>query len=101
MNNKSIFSLAIFFCGLLSFAQTAKIKGLVLNENQELISDVSITVGNESTSTNKNGFYELEVPSNEEIRIYYSHLGYQTVILIENLRKIQSKNRTTCRTGNW
>ncbi|WP_317171500.1 TonB-dependent receptor plug domain-containing protein [Flavobacterium sp. I3-2] len=91
MKIKSIYTLSILLFGLVSFAQTAKIKGLVLNVNNELVSDVSINVGNESTVTNQNGFYELLVPANQEIKIYYTHLGYQTVILSQYLQTNEDK----------
>lgn len=91
MNIKSIYTLSILLCGLISFAQTAKIKGLVLNTNDELISNVTISVGNDVTESNQNGFYELLVPANQEIKIYYTHLGYQTVILSQYLQTNEDK----------
>ena len=91
MNIKSIYTLSILLCGLMSFAQNAKIKGLVLNTNDELISNVTISVGNDVTESNQNGFYELLVPANQEIKIYYTHLGYQTVILSQYLQTNEDK----------
>ncbi|RRJ92846.1 TonB-dependent receptor [Paenimyroides tangerinum] len=75
----------------MSFAQNAKIKGLVLNTNDELISNVTISVGNDVTESNQNGFYELLVPANQEIKIYYTHLGYQTIILSQYLQTNEDK----------
>ena len=91
MSIKNIYTLSFLLCGLFSFAQNAKIKGLVLNANNELISDVSVNVGSESTVTNANGFYEMSVPANQNIQISFSHLGYQTIILNENLAKNEDK----------
>lgn len=91
MSIKSIYSISIFLCSFLTFAQTAKIKGIVLNANDELISDVSVSVENEFTSTNTNGFYELNIPANQEVRILFTHLNYQTVVIIDNLEKSEDK----------
>lgn len=77
--------------GLISYAQTAKIKGVVLNPNNELVSDVSVQVGASSTMTNANGFYELTVPANENLKIVFTHLNYQTIILNDFLDKNESK----------
>jgi len=76
---------------LFTFGQTAKIKGLVINTNDQLIEDVSVSVGEFVTSTNKNGFYELSVPANSEIEIRFSLLGYQSVLIIENLKANEDK----------
>lgn len=76
---------------MISYAQTAKIKGLVLNPNNELVADVSVQVGTTSTITNANGFYELVVPANENIQIVFTHLSYQTIILNEFLDKNEAK----------
>ena len=91
MNIKSFFTTILLLSGIFSFAQNAKIKGLVLNTNNELIPDVKVTVGNEHTLTNSNGFYELTVPSNQEIHINFSHLAYQSISILENLQNAEDK----------
>lgn len=91
MNIKSIYTLAFLMCGWLGFSQTAKIKGLVLNQNNELVADVTVNVGDETTQTNENGFYELAVPAEQTIQIIFSHLGYQTVKVSEILKNEEDK----------
>jgi len=91
LNIKSFFTTILLLSGIFSFAQNAKIKGLVLNTNNELIPDVKVTVGNEHTLTNSNGFYELTVPSNQEIHINFSHLAYQSISILENLQNAEDK----------
>lgn len=55
-----------------SFAQKARIKGIVLNENNEPIENVSVSSPTSNTVTNSNGFYILEIDANSEITIIYS-----------------------------
>lgn len=91
MKIKFIYTLSILLCGFLTFAQTAKIKGVVLNPKDELVTDVTVNVGNATTVTNKNGFFELLVPANQDIQVYFTHLNYQTVIIYQNLGKDEDK----------
>jgi hypothetical protein len=69
----------LFFLLLCSagFAQTARIKGVILNEFNEPIENVSIKVGNVGTTTDKTGFYVLTVPANEKLTVVFSHITYK------------------------
>ena len=62
-----IFILTISFCSL--SAQNAIIKGIVLDENNIPITEVNVTVRNEGTQTNFDGFYSLEVPPKKELTL--------------------------------
>lgn len=61
--------------GLTAFAQNARIKGVILDENNEPVEDVDISYKNKSTTSNENGFYILTVPANEKITVVFSHLA--------------------------
>lgn len=61
------------------FAQTAKVKGLVLNQQDELLSDVQISYEGNHSQTNENGFYVIEISSRKEVVVTFSHIAYQTV----------------------
>lgn len=91
MNIKTFYTITVLLYSFLGFAQTAKIKGLVLNQDNELVSEVTITVDGKSTQTNANGFYELTVPANQEISIQFSHLSFQTIIVKELLDSDEDK----------
>ena len=56
--NKKSFRFILFFVliSAFSFAQKARIKGIVLNENQMPIENVLISSPTSNTVTNKNGF---------------------------------------------
>ena len=60
------------------FGQTARIKGVILDENNNPLSKVTITEANNTTTTNENGFYQLIVPANKKIKINYSYLSFSS-----------------------
>jgi len=64
----------LFFCCQLSFAQNARIKGVILSENGEAISEVNVTAADKSTKSNGNGFYQLVVPANKKIQVIFTHV---------------------------
>lgn len=68
-------------CSLTIFGQTARIKGVILDENQEPVRDVTISIVGKSAISDETGFYLLEVPSNRKVVIIFSHLSLKKVIL--------------------
>jgi hypothetical protein len=80
LNTKLIF---LFIFGIFSFflsAQTATIKGKVVDRNNSPLENVSVSYKNMGTTTNKLGEYELKVPANQNIDILYSHISYYRYI---------------------
>ncbi|MFS4456614.1 carboxypeptidase-like regulatory domain-containing protein [Maribacter sp. 2304DJ31-5] len=71
-------------CQFHCLAQTAVITGIVLDAQQQPLSDVNISAGQYGTSTDKNGFYVLQIVADTETGIVFSHLGHKDVLL-ENL----------------
>ena len=72
-----IFILTISFCSL--SAQNAIIKGIVLDENDIPIAEVNVTVENDGTQTNFDGFYSLEVPPKKELTLVFSHVTFKNI----------------------
>jgi hypothetical protein len=83
-----LFRIILFFIFIstFSFAQKARIKGIVLNEKQLPIENVSVSTSTSNTITNKNGFYELEIPANVEITISYFNSSYKKSTYKVNLK---------------
>ncbi|MES2864489.1 MAG: TonB-dependent receptor plug domain-containing protein [Bacteroidota bacterium] len=78
LNIKSIrFILFFILISSFSFAQKARIKGIVLDENKMPIENVSVSSPTSNTVTNNNGFYELEIDANAEITITYSQDNFK------------------------
>ena len=66
--------------GLLSFSQSAIIRGVILDEGNMPIEGVNIkTSTGEGTSTNINGFYELKIPFGVEVTIVFTHVSHKRV----------------------
>lgn len=87
MNTKKLFTtLLLLTITLYSYSQTATIKGVILNENNKPIPNVSIKAGAEGTETNKNGFYILKIASDKAISIEFSHLSYKKITSVFNLK---------------
>ncbi len=85
LKNRIITLLFIFF-GSIAFAQTARIKGVILDENNQPVENVIISCQNKSTTTNSNGFYELRVPSNQKITLVYSHILLKSKTIVLELK---------------
>ncbi|MBT8244175.1 MAG: TonB-dependent receptor plug domain-containing protein [Winogradskyella sp.] len=65
---------------LCAFAQTVVIRGVILDENKNPIEDVNIKASTgEGTMTNKNGFYEIRIPSDIDVTLMFTHLSHKQV----------------------
>ncbi len=73
-NCKKLFFL-ILLVGSMSFAQTARVKGIILDENKNPVEEVNVSTQNINTKTNSSGFYELTVPANQKIQLVFTHVS--------------------------
>lgn len=64
-----------FLFGFAGFSQTASVKGIIFNEEQEPLSSAEVYFLEGGTITNENGFYELKIPANQEITLTFSYIG--------------------------
>lgn len=75
---------------MLSFSQTAIIRGVILDEFNTPINDVNIKASTGvGIASNENGFYELRIPSNTEVTIEFTHLGHKRIVQKFNLKNGQ------------
>ena len=74
-----IFFLLIFGHISLLLGQTATITGVVFNEEQVPLSNVNISSESNGTISDNNGFYILEITSETETIITFSHIGHKEV----------------------
>jgi len=76
LKTKYTFVILFFlFLGFSAFAQTARIKGVILDENNKPLEDVEVSQGNVSTTSDKTGFYMLTIPANQKVTIVFAHLA--------------------------
>ena len=78
--------LFISIFSLTTFAQTARVKGVILDEFNSPVENVSVKVGDKGTVTNANGFYLLDIPSNKKITIIFSHISFKNSVVTLELR---------------
>ena len=75
---KQVFLLWFFTAfGFFSQAQTARVKGVILDEFNSPIENVTVRVGDKGTVTNANGFYLLEIPANTKVSVTFSHVSFK------------------------
>ncbi|MDT0557441.1 carboxypeptidase-like regulatory domain-containing protein [Ichthyenterobacterium sp. W332] len=84
-----LFRLLIILIPILGFTQTATITGVILDANQEPLSDVSIKAGSLGTTTNNNGFFSLKIPSDQDLTIEFTHLSHKRIVITVNLKNGQ------------
>jgi hypothetical protein len=75
---KQLFLLCFFVAfSLSSLAQTARVKGVILDEFNAPIENVTVRAGDKGTVTNVNGFYFLEIPANTKVTLVFSHISFK------------------------
>ncbi|MDW5288339.1 carboxypeptidase-like regulatory domain-containing protein [Formosa sp. PL04] len=75
-----------FLIPLFSFAQNGTLHGIILDELNQPITNVSIKAGNLGTQTNANGFYAIKIPDSKNITVVYSHISFKSVTANFNLK---------------
>jgi hypothetical protein len=80
--------IAILFTLLLNitFAQTARVKGVILDENNKPIEKVNVSAGKNKTLTNENGFYSLQIEANQKVAVVFSHVSFKKATAFVNLK---------------
>ena len=88
MKNQLFYFLAFFLVGI-SFVANAQVKGKITDEMGEPLPFVSIYIENTyiGTTSNENGFYELNVQNKEQVKLVFQYLGYKTQKHILNITK--------------
>ncbi len=80
------FLLLLLITPTLVIGQTATLKGIILNEQNQPIQGANISSGANGTTTNINGFYLLKISANNNIEIRISHLNYKFIKATFNLK---------------
>ena len=58
-------------------AQEATIEGIILDENDVPVPGANISYANGGTQTNENGYYELNLPANQEVVLTITYVGFK------------------------
>lgn len=84
--NKSLLNILLLLLPLISLAQTATLKGIILNDSNLPVEGVNIKSQTTGTTTNKNGFYLLKIPANTDVTIEFTHINHKKVVATFNLK---------------
>ncbi|WP_223550259.1 carboxypeptidase-like regulatory domain-containing protein [Aestuariivivens sp. NBU2969] len=86
MNTRNLLATIIFLLSIIGYAQTATVRGVILDSNNKPIASVNIKAGKEGTQTNDNGFYTLKIPANQDVIIEFTHLSFKKIVSTFNLK---------------
>ncbi len=81
----NLFLAVVLLITTVSFAQKATIKGVILDQNNFPVSGVNVSYSDTGTISNFDGFYLLEIPSNQNIVITFSHITHKKIQVTLNL----------------
>lgn len=81
----------LFIIGLVliqnkSFAQKANVTGILLDELNNPIENVSIETDENGAISNLNGFYIIQIPANKDVSVKFSHINFKTIKVTFNLK---------------
>ena len=82
---KLIVLILALFLSLKGFSQNAEINGVILDANDFPIENVNIISNSSGTISNSNGFYSINVNSNQDINIEFTHINFKKISLKFNL----------------
>ena len=70
----------------MGYSQESTITGVILDQNNTPVPNVSVKAGDSGTETNENGFYSLKIPSGTNTIVEFSHLAYKRIAVTFNLK---------------
>ena len=82
---KLIVLILTLFLSIKVFSQNAEINGVILDANDFPIENVNIISNSSGTISNSNGFYSINVSSNQDINIEFTHINFKKISLKFNL----------------
>ncbi|WP_298137208.1 TonB-dependent receptor plug domain-containing protein [Flavobacterium sp.] len=85
----NLLSLLFVLISFVSYAQTAKITGVILDEKNNPVEGVLITDKVNSTKSTKEGFYVLELPVNQKVVLVFSHPAYKKITASFQLKQYE------------
>ena len=84
--NKQFYILIFLLLFSFAFAQNARVKGIVLDENNQPVDNVNIAFQTKSITSNENGFYTISVPANQKIALVFTHISLKKVTVTLELK---------------
>lgn len=92
MSANQLLAVFIFvFLSLTLSAQTARIKGVILDKNNQPVENVNVSYSSGGTRTNENGFYNLKIPANQQVTLVFTHVSLKKITVIFSLDANEQK----------
>ncbi len=63
------------------FAQTAYVRGVTFDEDNNVIGGVNVFYGDTGTQSDIDGYFSIEIPANEEVKLTFSYIGLKNVVI--------------------
>lgn len=83
---KNILFFVFSLFSIISLAQKARVKGVILDELKNPVENVSIQLESKVTFTNENGFYSIEIPANQKVFLVFSHQSFKKSTIVVELQ---------------
>jgi hypothetical protein len=84
--NKTILAILFFCFGLVALAQSAKVKGVILDKNNQPVANVNVSCQGYGTQSNANGYYTIAVPANQKVVVVFTHISMKKVTVSVTLK---------------
>ncbi|MFM9825053.1 carboxypeptidase-like regulatory domain-containing protein [Flavobacterium sp.] len=84
--NKIILVFFLLFINTGVLAQSAIVKGVILDDNNRPVDGVNITVLGNTIQSNNTGFYRIVVPANKKITLVFSHVSQKRASITLTLK---------------
>lgn len=76
--NKLVY-LYFLLLSVVSFSQNARIKGVILDENNQPVEGVTVSYQSKSSITDASGFYIISVPAKQKVVLVFSHVSLSKI----------------------
>jgi len=87
LGKNKIILVFLFFCyGFFASAQSARIKGVILDKNNQPVSNANVSSQGVGTQSNANGFYVLSIPANQKVIVVFSHVSLKKAVVAVTLK---------------
>jgi hypothetical protein len=78
---KALCCFIFLWMGMDSFAQTAFVKGIVLDQKNIPVEGVNVSCLNNRIQTNEKGFYQIAIPFNQKVTVEFTHISLKKASL--------------------
>ena len=86
MKFKSFCFLIALLAGFQAIAQTARIKGVILDEERLPVPGINVTADGKTTATDESGYYQLTIPASKKVLVTFLHTTYKRISVVVELR---------------